>query len=153
MERVNSLWLASKFTRNAHELNLQCLFGDYTFKMSITSPKGQWVQNTRISLSVLGWLKWVKSGLHTDTNDTVDELALGGQLKEQSIERINSLWLSDAIRRHRSGSTVTQATACCLAVPRHFLNQCWFIISEVFVAITCGQFQSKCSRYLSSIWF
>ena len=33
-----------------------------------------------------------------------------------------------AIRRHKSGSTLVQVMACCLALPSHYLNQCWFII-------------------------
>ena len=36
-------------------------------------------------------------------------------------------WLrpSDAIWRHRSGSTQAQVMACCLTAPSHYLNQCW----------------------------
>ena len=44
---------------------------------------------------------------------------------------INSLWPSDARWRHRTGSTLVQAMACCLTVPSHYLNQCWLIISNV----------------------
>ena len=43
----------------------------------------------------------------------------------------NSLWPSDAIWWHRSGSTLAQVMACCLTAPRHYLNQCWLIINEV----------------------
>ena len=42
---------------------------------------------------------------------------------------INSLWPSDAIWRHISGSTLIQVMACCLTAPSHYLNQCWVIIS------------------------
>ena len=45
---------------------------------------------------------------------------------------VNSLWSSDAIWRHRSGSILAQVIACCLTAPSHYLNQYWFIISEVF---------------------
>ena len=45
--------------------------------------------------------------------------------------RINSFWPSDAIWRHRSGSTLAQVMACCLTAPSHYLNQCWLIISKV----------------------
>ena len=38
----------------------------------------------------------------------------------------NPLWPSDVIWWHRSGSTLAQAMAWC-----HYLNQCWFLISEV----------------------
>ena len=44
---------------------------------------------------------------------------------------LNSLWPSDAIWRHRSGSTLAQVMACCLKAPSHYLNQCWLIISMV----------------------
>ena len=44
---------------------------------------------------------------------------------------INSLWPSDAIWQHRSGSTLVQVMACCLMAPSHYLNQCWLIISKV----------------------
>ena len=44
---------------------------------------------------------------------------------------VNSLRLIDAIWRHRSGSTLAQAMACCLTVPGHYLNQCWLMISDV----------------------
>ena len=44
---------------------------------------------------------------------------------------VNSLWPSDAIWWHRSGSTLAQVMACCLTAPSHYLNQCWLIINEV----------------------
>ena len=43
----------------------------------------------------------------------------------------NSLWSSDAIWWHRSGSTLAQVMACYLTAPSHYLNQCWHIISNV----------------------
>ena len=46
-------------------------------------------------------------------------------------EQVNSLWPSDTIWRHRSGSTLAQVMACCLTAPSHYLNQCWLIISKV----------------------
>ena len=42
---------------------------------------------------------------------------------------VNSLWLSDAIWRHRSWSTLAQVRACCLTAPSHYLNQCWLMAS------------------------
>ena len=36
----------------------------------------------------------------------------------------NTLRPSDAIWRHRSGSTLAQVMACCLTAPSHYLNQC-----------------------------
>ena len=47
------------------------------------------------------------------------------------MKLINSLWPSDAIWWHISGSTLAQVMACCLAAPSHYLNQCWLIISKV----------------------
>ena len=44
---------------------------------------------------------------------------------------IYSLWPIDAIRQHRSGSTLVQLMAWCLMAPSHYLNQCWLIISGV----------------------
>ena len=44
---------------------------------------------------------------------------------------INSLWPSDAIRWHRSESTMAQVMACCLTAPSHYLNQCWLLLIEV----------------------
>ena len=44
---------------------------------------------------------------------------------------VNSLWPSDTIWRHKSGSTLDQVMACCLMAPSHYLNQCWLIISKV----------------------
>ena len=38
---------------------------------------------------------------------------------------------SDAIWRHRSGSTLAKVMACYLTAPSHYLNQCWLLISEV----------------------
>ena len=37
----------------------------------------------------------------------------------------NSLWISDAICWHRSGSTWAPVMARCLMAPSHYLNQCW----------------------------
>ena len=52
----------------------------------------------------------------------------------------NSLWPSDAIWRHRSGSTLAQVMACCLTAPTHYLNQCWLIISKIQLHSSNGNF-------------
>ena len=44
---------------------------------------------------------------------------------------LNSLWRSDAIWRHRTGSTLAQVMTCCLTAPNHYLDQCWRIISRI----------------------
>ena len=54
----------------------------------------------------------------------------GGEIFQQ-VEKVDSLWPSDALWQHRSGSTLAQVMACCLMAPSHYLNQCWLIISEV----------------------
>ena len=43
------------------------------------------------------------------------------------LRHFNSLWPSDAICQHWSGSTF----ACCLMAPSHYLNHCWHHISEI----------------------
>ena len=53
------------------------------------------------------------------------------KLEQQLYWLFNSLWPSDAIWEHRTGSTMAQVMACCLTAPSHYLNQCWLIISEV----------------------
>ena len=42
-----------------------------------------------------------------------------------------SMWLSNAAWRHRSGSTLAQVMACCLAAPRHYLYQSWRVTCKV----------------------
>ena len=53
---------------------------------------------------------------------------------------VNSLRPSEAIWRHRSGSTLAQLLACCLTAPSHYLNQCWLIISKVLWHSSAGDF-------------
>ena len=59
--------------------------------------------------------------------------------------RVNSLWPSDAIWRHRSGSTLAQVMACCLTAPSDYLNQCWLIISKVHWHSSEGNFAKDTS--------
>ena len=75
----------------------------------------------------------ISSILHSVPSDIKETLAC---LKQTNIfcsrcVLVNSLWPSDAIWRHRSGSTLVQIMVCCLTAPSHYLNQCWLIISEV----------------------
>ena len=44
---------------------------------------------------------------------------------------LNSLWLSDTIWWHGSGSALVQVMACWLTAPSHYLSQCWHLITEV----------------------
>ena len=77
-------------------------------------------------------------------------------------EIINSLWPSDTIWRHKSGSTLDQVMACCLTAPSHYLNQCWLIISKIqwhsseynFTRYTPSiSHWNKLENYLSKILF
>ena len=38
---------------------------------------------------------------------------------------------SDTLWRHRTGSILAQVMACCLMAPSHYLNQCWFLLSDL----------------------
>ena len=53
----------------------------------------------------------------------------------------NPLWPSDAIWRHRSGSSLAQVMACSLATTSHYLNQRW-LITKVF----CGFYPRAISQ-------
>ena len=64
-----------------------------------------------------------------------------------TAQGINSLWTSDAIWRHRSGSTLAQVMGCCLTAPSHYLNHCWLTISKVQWHSSEGNF----SRDISAI--
>ena len=46
-------------------------------------------------------------------------------------KKLNSLWHTDAIWRHRSGSTLVQVMACCLMAPSHYLNWCWLFMKDI----------------------
>ena len=66
----------------------------------------------------------------------------------QTVRRFQNicLTLSDAIWRHRSRLTSAQVMDCCLTTPRHYLNQCWLIISENY-----GSYLKVISREMSNI--
>ena len=53
---------------------------------------------------------------------------------------VNSLGPSDAIWRHKTGSTLAQVMACCLMAPSHYLSQCWLIISKIEWHSSKGKF-------------
>ena len=69
--------------------------------------------------------------------------------KWASCKYINSLWLSDIIWRHRSGSTLAQVLACCLAAPSHYLNQCWLKIINIHYSAVSQKGAPKCWPKLS----
>ena len=44
--------------------------------------------------------------------------------------KINTLWLSHDIWRHRSGSTLAEVMACYLTALSHYINQAWLITNS-----------------------
>ena len=75
----------------------------------------------RLYSSHLGWL-------------TFDDVIQNGRrvpTTSRGTSSFNSLWPSDAIWQHRSGSTLAQVMARCLTAPSHHLNQCWLRTSMV----------------------
>ena len=50
---------------------------------------------------------------------------------ECSYCHVNSLWPSDTIWWHRSGSILAQVMACCLTAPSHYLKQSWFTVKGI----------------------
>ena len=52
-------------------------------------------------------------------------------LQSKILLFVNTLWRSDAIWRHRSGSALAQVMAWCHQAISHCLNQCWAIIRGV----------------------
>ena len=57
--------------------------------------------------------------------------APGCTTRLHSLPYWNSLWHSNAIWQHRSGSILAQVMACCLTAPSNYLNRYWLIIGEV----------------------
>ena len=69
-----------------------------------------------------------------------------------AMEIVNSLWPSDTMCWHRSGSALAQVMACCLMAPSHYLNQCWPPIYEVLWYSPQEQFHGECRSYYSVLW-
>ena len=72
-------------------------------------------------------------------------------IRNECVWGVNSLWPSDAIRRHRIWSALVQVMACCLTAPSHYLKQYWVVISEVLLLSRDGNFTG--SPQDSSLWF
>ena len=97
---------------------------------------------SRISLASFIWLSWVISLNHSfislgnfpswvsagHTRVTLPPLTPSIVLSAMIIDW---LWPSDAIWRHRYGSTLYQVVACCLTVPSHYMNKSWFATKKV----------------------
>ena len=56
---------------------------------------------------------------------------------------VKSLWPSNTIWQHRSGSTLVQVMACCMMPPSHYLNQCWLISNVVQWHLSDGNFRGN----------
>ena len=67
-------------------------------------------------------------------------LSRGRWVKMYAWKSLTHLCPNDIIWRHRNGPTLAQVIACCLMAPNHYLNQCWFIISEVQLQSPEGNF-------------
>ena len=63
-----------------------------------------------------------------------------------------SCQVSIFIRWHRTGSTLAQVMAYCLAAPHHHLNQSWPIINEVMWLSALGRFMKDISVTNHNNW-
>ena len=78
---------------------------------------------------------------HQPGDKPLTELMMTRILQTYGVTRpqwVNSLWPSDTIRHHISGSTLALVLACCLMAPSHYLKRCWLIISEILWHSTEG---------------
>ena len=62
-------------------------------------------------------------------------------------ERVNSLWTSDTIRWHWSGSISAQIMACCLTTPSHYLNADFPLVRSCSIHLKAIQ-QEICQIYI-----
>ena len=122
----------------------------------VNSPhKGQWRGALKFSL-ICVWIKGLVNNreagdlrfyrAHYDVIVMEERMLRHTRHSTMQLDTVNSLGPSDAIWRHRSGSTLAQVMACCLTAPSHYLNQCWLIISKVLWHSFDGNF---IKRYLS----
>ena len=68
------------------------------------------------------------------------------------LYNFNSIWHSDAIWWHTSGSSLAQVMACHLIAPYSNMNQCWLFTKWSLMTLTQDQFHMKCSRYQFIRW-
>ena len=88
------------------------------------------------------WIGKISQALLQEICNSIANIFL--TLSHWYVDKINSLWPSDAIWWHKSGSTLAQVVACCLTAPSHYLNQCW-LISQVQWRSSHGNFTSYTS--------
>ena len=82
--------------------------------------------------------EWINSLLPTTYRNGMNYWSMSYTTSNSASKSVLLLWSptlrpSDAIWRHKSGSTLAQVMACCLTAPSHCLNQCWLIISKAFI--------------------
>ena len=84
-------------------------------------------------LTRLHWCKhWFRLWLDAIRLQTITWVNVDPDLNSYMPSQwVKLVWPSYTIWQQRSGSTLAQVMACCLTAPRHYLNQCWLIISEV----------------------
>ena len=108
----------------------------------------KWIENAAYNISFNSlWLShaiwWRRYGSslvqYYDKEDPLGFLLGPWLLKMLLYLQFTSLWPGDAIWQQSLGSILAQVMACCLAAPRHYINQWWLIINKV--TITWGQFQ------------
>ena len=75
--------------------------------------------------------------------------AVGIYIQKSVASTVNSLWPSDAKRRHRSESTLTQVMTWCLTAQSHYLNQCCLTMNEVLRHSTEGSFTGNAQEIYS----
>ena len=103
----------------------------------VTSSPGNSPPVGRLCVGKLHWLATVvNSFLTLDGEICLIFTSLSGVMQEKkylsTIRLTHSPRItSDAVWRHRTGSTLAQVMTCCLTAPSHCLNQCWLLTAEV----------------------
>ena len=72
-----------------------------------------------------------------------------------SYKHINSLWPSDTIWRHKSGSKLARVMACCLMAPNHYLNLLYPLLNKVegvILVSPCPSVHPSVYRILSALY-
>ena len=121
-----------------HQATSHCLsqcWHRFMSQYGVTRP--QWVNAQTHHCYSLCCIKYIskhrKLKLQTDNRTCwhLKEEKASDILFLRKPDRLNTLWLNDAIWRHRSESTLAHVMACCLVAPSHYLNQCGLITGEV----------------------
>ena len=113
---------------NPRALKISKLYKNHMFQ---SMDKLFWVEFQRCPLKFhTKYLTHTLKDVHsTDILESMNNFFIVIQIQWKTD--FNSLWPSDTIWRHKSGSTLAQVMACCLTAPSHYLNQCWHIIRKV----------------------